>query len=68
MPSPRESLHSKFKSERKSVAATESPIVFLGTGEHMDDLDSFDAQSFVQKLLGMGNMKELMSTFSVRGR
>jgi signal recognition particle subunit SRP54 len=35
-----------------SVAATKSPIVFIGTGEHMHDLDAFSAQSFVGKMLG----------------
>ena len=44
------------------MAATESPIVFLGTGEHFEDLESFDASSFVKRLLGMGDMAGLMKT------
>ena len=36
-----------------SVAATKSPIVFLGTGEHFDAFEPFDARKFVQRLLGM---------------
>lgn len=35
-----------------SVAATKSPIVYIGTGEHMDDFEPFDTKKFVQKLLG----------------
>jgi len=44
------------------VAATESPIVFLGTGEHFEDLEAFDAGSFVKRLLGLGDMAGLMRT------
>ena len=35
-----------------SVAATHSPIIFIGTGEHIDDFESFKVQPFVSKLLG----------------
>jgi len=42
--------HAKGGGALSAVAATESPIIFLGTGEHMEDLDSFDAKSFVSKL------------------
>ena len=35
-----------------SVAATKSPIIFIGTGEHIDDFESFKVQPFVSKLLG----------------
>ena len=41
-----------------------SPIIFIGTGEHMDDLDLFDAKSFVSRLLGMGDIPEMMKKFS----
>lgn len=40
-----------------AVAATQSPIIFLGTGEHLDNLESFDPEAFVSKLLGWGDMK-----------
>lgn len=42
-----------------AVAATQSPIIFTGTGEHFEDLDPFHAQSFVSKLLGYGDMRGL---------
>ena len=37
------------------VAATRSPVIFIGTGEHMDCLEPFDTRSFVSRLLGMGD-------------
>lgn len=35
------------------VAATKSPIIFIGTGEHIDDFEPFKTQPFISKLLGM---------------
>lgn len=43
-----------------AVAATHTPIVFIGTGEHLHDLERFNPQSFVSKLLGMGDMAGLV--------
>lgn len=54
--------HAKGGGSLSAVAATESPIVFLGTGEHFEDLESFEAGSFVRRLLGMGDMAGLMKT------
>ncbi len=34
------------------VAATHSPVIFIGTGEHIDDFEPFKVQPFVSKLLG----------------
>jgi len=42
-----------------AIAATESPITFIGTGEHMNELEVFDADGFIQRILGRGNIKEL---------
>ena len=44
------------------VAATNSPIIFIGTGEHAHEFDAFSASSFVQKMLGMGDSKALQET------
>jgi signal recognition particle subunit SRP54 len=52
--------HAKGGGALSAVAATESPIVFLGSGEHFDDLDPFNASSFVSKLLGFGDVRGLM--------
>lgn len=43
-----------------AVAATRTPIVFIGTGEHMFDLERFVPQSFISKLMGMGDLSGLV--------
>lgn len=43
-----------------AVAATHTPIIFIGTGEHLLDMERFNPQSFVSKLLGMGDLSGLM--------
>ncbi|KAL7570136.1 hypothetical protein ACA910_019977 [Epithemia clementina (nom. ined.)] len=52
--------HAKGGGALSAVAATQSPIIFTGSGEHFDDLDPFNAQSFVSKLLGFGDVRGLM--------
>jgi signal recognition particle subunit SRP54 len=59
--------HAKGGGALSAVAATESPIVFLGSGEHFDDLDPFNAQSFVSKLLGFGDVRGLMEAMKSTG-
>lgn len=44
----------------ESVAATKSPIIFIGTGEHTDDFEPFKTRPFVSKLLGMGDVEGLI--------
>mmetsp|Transcript_56921 Transcript_56921/g.123160 ORF Transcript_56921/g.123160 Transcript_56921/m.123160 type:complete len:519 (-) Transcript_56921:120-1676(-) len=56
--------HAKGGGALSAVAATNSPIIFLGTGEHFDDFQTFDAQSFVSRLLGMGDLKGLFQTIT----
>lgn len=43
-----------------SVAATKSPIIFIGTGEHIDDFEPFKTKPFISKLLGMGDVQGLI--------
>ncbi|KAI3936703.1 hypothetical protein MKX01_034132 [Papaver californicum] len=43
-----------------AVAATKSPVIFLGTGEHMDEFEVFDVKPFVSRLLGMGDWSGFM--------
>ena len=52
--------HAKGGGAISAVAATKSPIIFLGTGEHFDDLEAFNAKSFVGKLLGYGDVRGFM--------
>ena len=42
---------------------TNSPITFIGTGEHFDEFETFEAKSFVSRLLGMGDIKGLLTAF-----
>ena len=42
-----------------AVAATGSPITFIGTGEHFEEFQPFDPEGFISVLLGMGNIKGL---------
>jgi signal recognition particle GTPase len=48
----------------RSVAATNSPIIFIGTGEHIDDLEPFKTKPFISKLLGMGDIEGLIDKVS----
>jgi signal recognition particle subunit SRP54 len=43
-----------------AVAATHTPIIFLGTGEHLLDLERFAPKPFISKLLGYGDMSGLI--------
>lgn len=36
-----------------SVAATKSPVIFIGTGEHVDEFEVFYVKPFVSYLLGL---------------
>jgi len=42
-----------------AVAETGSGIVFVGSGETIDDLEWFDPDGFISRLLGMGDLKAL---------
>lgn len=52
--------HAKGGGAISAVAATKTPIIFLGVGEHLYDLDRFSPQPFISKLLGLGDMQGLM--------
>src|SRR6185312_3778002 len=43
-----------------SSAATGAKVLFIGTGERIDDLEQFSPTSFVGRLLGMGDIKALL--------
>lgn len=49
------------------VAATHSPIIFIGTGEHIDEFEEFKVKPFVQKLLGLGDIEGLVEKVSELG-
>jgi signal recognition particle subunit SRP54 len=43
-----------------AVAATGAPIKFIGTGEKVEDIESFVPSRFVGRLLGMGDLETLV--------
>ena len=43
-----------------AVAETGSGIAFVGSGETIEDLERFDPDSFISRLLGMGDLKSLI--------
>lgn len=43
-----------------ACAATKAPIKFIGVGEKIDDLESFNPQGFVSRMLGMGDLETLL--------
>ncbi|KQK09989.1 signal recognition particle 54 kDa protein 2 isoform X1 [Brachypodium distachyon] len=53
--------HAKGGGALSSVAATKSPVIFTGTGEHIDEFEVFDVKPFVSRLLGMGDWSGFMN-------
>ncbi len=43
-----------------AISKTNARIVFLGTGEHIRDLEAFDPNKFIARLLGMGDLSGLV--------
>ena len=43
-----------------AAAATNARVMFIGTGERIDDIEQFSPTRFVGKLLGMGDIKALL--------
>lgn len=43
-----------------AVAELGAPIKFIGTGERIEDLEVFDPERFISRLLGMGDIKTLI--------
>lgn len=41
---------------------TQQPIKFIGTGEHLDNLEAFHADRIAKRILGMGDMLSLIET------
>eukprot|EP00116_Pleurobrachia_bachei_P013108 sb/3473370/ len=52
--------HAKGGGALTAIAVTKSPIIFIGTGEHIDDFEPFKTRPFISKLLGMGDIEGLI--------
>ncbi|MCP1662053.1 signal recognition particle subunit SRP54 [Methanocalculus sp. AMF5] len=42
-----------------AISETHSGIVFIGSGETIDDLERFDPDGFISRMLGMGDLRAL---------
>jgi signal recognition particle subunit SRP54 len=53
-----------------AAAEVDAPILFIGTGEHSDDFETFDPASFISRILGMGDIKSLLekAELSMKGK
>jgi signal recognition particle subunit SRP54 len=47
-----------------AVSETKAGIVFIGSGETIEDLERFDPDGFISRLLGMGDLKALVERAS----
>lgn len=54
--------HAKGGGAISAIAATRSPIVFIGTGEHVHDVEPFTVQSFISRMLGYGDVSGIVET------
>lgn len=43
-----------------AVAATDAPVMFVGTGEMLDALERLEPDRFISRLLGMGDLQSLL--------
>ncbi|MCK4718268.1 MAG: signal recognition particle protein [Thermoplasmata archaeon] len=47
-----------------AVSETQAPVVFIGSGEHIGDIERFDPPRFISRLLGMGDIETLLEKAS----
>lgn len=43
-----------------ACAVSKAPVYFLGTGEKLDDLQDFDAQRYLSRIMGYGDLQSLL--------
>lgn len=47
-----------------AVASSKARVIFIGTGEKIEDLEEFNPKKFVARLLGMPDLEALLQRFS----
>jgi len=50
-----------------ACAETNAPVYFITTGEKINDLESFNPESFLSRLLGMGDLQTLIEKVKLAG-
>jgi signal recognition particle subunit SRP54 len=55
--------HGKGGGSLTAVASTGAPIAYIGTGEHIGDLEDFTASGFIGRLLGIGDVHAMERLF-----
>ena len=50
-----------------ACAETNAPVYFITTGEKINDLESFNPESFLSRLLGMGDLQSLLEKVKLAG-
>jgi signal recognition particle subunit SRP54 len=43
-----------------ACAETNAPVFFIGVGEQIHEIETFNPETFIQRLLGMGNLEALL--------
>jgi len=43
-----------------ACAETNAPVYFIGTGEHIQDIETFNPKSFISRILGIGDLETLI--------
>jgi signal recognition particle subunit SRP54 len=46
---------------------TKAPVLFVGTGEHIRDIEAFNPTAFVSRMLGMGDIEALLEKIKSAG-
>ena len=52
--------HAKGGGALSAVAATNAPIIFIGIGEHINEMEKFNTARFVKRILGRGDVETLV--------
>lgn len=51
---------SKAGGALSACAETKAPVYFIGVGEQLHEIEAFDPESFINRLLGMGDLHSLL--------